>query len=405
MNPISLKNFPFFKKFPAEVNYWFVIYTIVMIVNLLVIPVDQGLIRQEAHFTALLIRLFNALFFGSLLLVSYLSPRQFEKYSDLFLLLAVLLVCTSMSYLETVSTKTSYYNGIIQTYFAIAFGKLKLATALICYITPPIIYWYIAGWTRFELISVEVYLFAFIGLIINRIIAHLIESRIKKAKDMTLYQWTASMAHELQTPVANIRIYVQGLLNSLDSGRIDKNDFREKLLDISKLCQNMLVLHNQMLLNARTDHLDNVHFELLSLLENVRTAVESYYYKHPEEVRLIDIDVQDDFQFAGSRVLFINVIHNLLRNSLREIGEKGRGRISIRIEKEEPYNILVFRDTAGGLPVSLQRQIFEPGFSLVQGGTGYGLPFCKAVMELFSGDIQCKSDGKSYTEFILRFPI
>ncbi len=59
-----------------------------------------------------------------------------------------------------------------------------------------------------------------------------------------------------------------------------------------------------------------------------------------------------------------------------------------------------------GHPASVQRRIFDPFFStkLADQGTGVGLTFCRRVVETFGGHIQCESVVDEYTLFTLHLP-
>ena len=93
-----------------------------------------------------------------------------------------------------------------------------------------------------------------------------------------------------------------------------------------------------------------------------------------------------------------------LQNALEQIALNGSGKIIISTRKEEHFNIISIKDTAGGAPAEYISQFFNGYFTTKTNGTGIGLAFCKKTMLSFGGDIQCLSVEGESMEFILKFP-
>ncbi|CAH0445034.1 Sensor histidine kinase RcsC [Ralstonia syzygii subsp. syzygii] len=93
-----------------------------------------------------------------------------------------------------------------------------------------------------------------------------------------------------------------------------------------------------------------------------------------------------------------------IRLQAAEIARKGH--IEISAWPDGDSYVLAIRDSAMGIPPSVQRRIFDPFFSTkpADKGSGVGLTFCRRVMEAFGGRIQCESVVDEYTLFTLRLP-
>lgn len=109
------------------------------------------------------------------------------------------------------------------------------------------------------------------------------------------------------------------------------------------------------------------------------------------------------FDFMGNQVLMIRVLTNLLKNALQQIEKNGHGEIFISMEENDSFNILRFKDTAGGAPPEVVDHLFEGYRTTKEEGTGVGLAFCKLVMNSFGGDIVCNSVYGDYIEFVMTF--
>jgi signal transduction histidine kinase len=96
--------------------------------------------------------------------------------------------------------------------------------------------------------------------------------------------------------------------------------------------------------------------------------------------------------------LFDWVIENLLKNSLDAM--EGTGTISINIEELPDRVQIDMSDTGKGIPRSLQRKIFKPGFTTKKRGWGLGLSLSKRIIEQYhKGEIFVKNSepGKGTT--------
>jgi signal transduction histidine kinase len=92
------------------------------------------------------------------------------------------------------------------------------------------------------------------------------------------------------------------------------------------------------------------------------------------------------------------------QTTLHQIKQNQHGGIFISQENGEKFNILLIKDTAGGISSKLLGHIFDGYHTTKEEGTGIGLAFCKHTMKSFGGDITCNSVEGYFTEFVLSFP-
>lgn len=137
--------------------------------------------------------------------------------------------------------------------------------------------------------------------------------------------------------------------------------------------------------------------------KGLSNAIEAYPFK-PGKKELIYWDKSYYFSFLGNPVLFLRILFNLLNNSLYQIHKNGRGKIFISSEEQPDFNIIRFKDTAGGASSDVVARIFEGYNTTKEEGTGVGLAFCKLTMQSFGGDIKCYSVEGDFIEFTLMFP-
>lgn len=114
---------------------------------------------------------------------------------------------------------------------------------------------------------------------------------------------------------------------------------------------------------------ENVEYFLENYPFEVRQHEQVYWYNnHP-------------FNFMGNTVNFYRIMFNLLKNALYQIEKKHHGEVIIKTDKGGKYNLLRFKDTAGGVDKDKIKDIFV-GFNTSKAeGTGIGLAFCQLAMQ------------------------
>jgi PAS domain S-box-containing protein len=144
-------------------------------------------------------------------------------------------------------------------------------------------------------------------------------------------------------------------------------------------------------------------FSVCEIEPSINAALAKYPFAEQEE-KLIAVNIENNFAFLCYPVLFYRVIFNLMRNSLQQISLNKKGKIYITTSENEKYNILSFKDTAGGASSEIIAHLFDGYKSTKKEGTGVGLAFCKLTLESFDGEMSCNSIEGDYIEFILSFP-
>lgn len=251
------------------------------------------------------------------------------------------------------------------------------------------------------------------------------QANLQKAKGqidgMTLI--SASIAHELRTPLAAIKSMVYGmdayLPDLVKSYRLAKEsrlpvsniseqhlkNLSEAIGNINKKVDHSNMIIDMLLANLAYDQIDTSDFTQCSIKDCAWQSAEKYVFTEDQK-ELIHINIEKDFVFVGKAILIIHVLFNLFKNSLYFIQKTGKGNIYIWTEFNDKINRLHFKDTGQGIKKSELPYIFDQFYSKgIHHGTGIGLAFSKMVMKAHQGDISCRSIYGEYAEFILTFPV
>jgi signal transduction histidine kinase len=91
---------------------------------------------------------------------------------------------------------------------------------------------------------------------------------------------------------------------------------------------------------------------------------------------------------------FQSLLHILAANSFDWIDRAGECRIRIALSASEDRCELMFSDTGPGIAPEMAVQVFEPGFSMKEGGAGMGLALARRLVERHGGTIDVVIDGR-----------
>lgn len=166
------------------------------------------------------------------------------------------------------------------------------------------------------------------------------------------------------------------------------------------------VFTNTILSNLKTMAIPYEELEPLSMAHCINSSISNYKFRNLSDKTLFNINIESDFKFKGSFMLFQQVIHNLIKNAIKYVNDAGRGQIDIWTESTSEYNALHIKDTGRGITKEKLPHIFDSFFSPTENNIGIdvGLGFSRLVINQFNGIITCDSEPDQYTHFIIRLP-
>lgn len=92
---------------------------------------------------------------------------------------------------------------------------------------------------------------------------------------------------------------------------------------------------------------------------------------------------------------FHGLLHVLAANSLDWIDQGGDGRrVRVVLGVDDERCEVVFSDTGPGIPTDVAGRVFDPGFTLKEGGRGMGLTLARRIVEAHGGHIHVIIDGR-----------
>jgi signal transduction histidine kinase len=221
------------------------------------------------------------------------------------------------------------------------------------------------------------------------------------SKLATMGELAASVAHELNNPLATISLHAEVLVGQLAAD--DPN--RRSLLVIEQEVERMASLVSNLLLFSRRSH---QQISTIDIGEELQNSLQFIHY----HLRSHSITVATDFagdmpSVQADRQQLRQVFLNLLTNASDAMPQGGS--LTVRARKHSLENgsaavIIEFSDSGIGIEPEDVPKLWEPFFTTKSEGkgTGLGLPICRRTVEEHGGTIDIESlPGKGTTVRII----
>jgi PAS domain S-box-containing protein len=222
------------------------------------------------------------------------------------------------------------------------------------------------------------------------------------SKLATMGELAASIAHELNNPLATIALRTEALVGQL----WQDTEKRRALEIVLKEVDRMATLVNNLLQFSRRSHRQ---VSTIDLRDEVATSCDFLSY----HLRKLEIEVVTDFAAQvpttqADRQQLRQLFLNLLTNACDAM--PGGGKLTVRVHPGElnsaPAVKVEFEDTGEGIAAGDLEAIWDPFFTTKPEGkgTGLGLAICRRIAEEHGGAVTIESREGSGTTVRVIFP-
>src|SRR5437762_7396473 len=216
-----------------------------------------------------------------------------------------------------------------------------------------------------------------------------------------LSQFSADLAHELRTPIANILGETQVALTRDRT----PNEYREVIESTIAECERLSGIVDNLLFVARVDAarepIERKQFDGRASLEKIAT-----FYRTIAEDRHVTINCTGEGEIYGDPVLFSRAVSNLVDNALRFTPDGGA--IQLSIAARPTHSEVTVADSGCGIPSEHLPRVFDRFYRIDSSrsydGEGLGLALVKSIVDLHGGSCKIESEVNRGMTVTLTFP-
>ncbi len=222
-------------------------------------------------------------------------------------------------------------------------------------------------------------------------------------------QFVSSVTHELKTPLTNIRMYIEMLeqgiaatpereqeyLGILGSESTRLSGLINNVLELAKLEKKQRHFHMQ------EGQLDDVFTEVETIMSQ-KLKLDGFTLNI--EKSMIPI-------FSYDRDVIIQILMNLIENSVKFGKHGARKEITISAESKDKYIRIAVSDTGPGIPRNALKKVFDDFYRVendltrTTGGTGIGLALVKKFITAMGGNVEASNNPGSGCTIAILLPM
>ena len=220
-------------------------------------------------------------------------------------------------------------------------------------------------------------------------------------------QFTADASHEMRTPLAVMKLAVQGLQEDEDSRLSDfakesVNMLQSESERLSRLTENLMTL-------ARSDeNILPVYTAQVDITALCKKVASQMSLLAAEKKLQLKQEIQDNLVMQGDEMTLSRLLIILLDNAMKYSSEQTQ--ITLRVAKVKTHLVLEVRDEGCGISDDDKQKIFDRFFrvdkarSRSQGGLGLGLSLALAIVRQHGGSIKVLDNKPRGTIMYVKLP-
>ena len=230
-------------------------------------------------------------------------------------------------------------------------------------------------------------------------------SLVRSEKLSSLGKLSASIAHEINNPLAGILTFAKLMIRTIEHGPVGESD-RKTLVRQLELVQRETERCTAIVRNL----LDFARERPLQLREvNLNAAVEEALMLIANQAAIQGVELAKDVaplppvaaDFGQMRQSFVNIA----MNGVEAMQKGGRLTVTTRPLPEQDSVEIVFADTGRGIPPEVMQRLFDPFFTTKEKGTGLGLSVVYGIIERHHGHLSVESEPGQGARFTVRLPV
>lgn len=252
-----------------------------------------------------------------------------------------------------------------------------------------------------------------VALVVERRRRHAAELRFRRSmsdfshitRTTALGELSASIAHELNQPLAAILTNAEAAEALMESDPIPLNEIRGALADIRRDDQRA----SGILASVRA--MVKKHDPVLGMVDITEVIDEILPFvaweSRSKNVQII-VECDKDLPLVtGNEVQLSQIILNLLMNGIEAVNRRAEGerivRIGVRLSAPKAIHVYV-EDNGHGIPPDMLEHIFDPYYTTKDHGLGMGLSISRTIVEAHGGRLVAENNASGGACFSFTLP-
>ncbi|MBT8329067.1 MAG: hypothetical protein KJN87_05130 [Desulfofustis sp.] len=222
-------------------------------------------------------------------------------------------------------------------------------------------------------------------------------------------EFVSSITHELKTPLTNIRMYIEMLEQGVASSPEKEQDYLAVLTResgrLSILINNVLELAK---LEKKTRQFNMQKNSISSVFSEIASTMEQNL---KQEGFSLDIEAISGEDFVFDREVLIQILMNLIENSMKFGRDSEVKRITLWTEIRNGFVDITVSDTGPGIPRKELSKVFDDFYrvdnslSKATGGTGLGLALVKKFVTAMGGRVLAANNEERGCAITISLPL
>jgi C4-dicarboxylate-specific signal transduction histidine kinase len=229
---------------------------------------------------------------------------------------------------------------------------------------------------------------------------------VRAARLTTMGELLASIAHEVNQPLAAVATSGGACLRWLNRGQPDLAAAREAASRVVRDAHRAGDVIRSLRALTKKSGPQLTRLDIQDVIAEVLALTRGELQQHG--VVLHTNLVGGDRPVLGDRVQLQQVVLNLIMNAVQAMGAvtDGSRELTVSVARAEPGRVQVgVADTGPGLDPAIAQRIFEPFFTTKSDGLGMGLSISRSIIEAHGGHLWVSPRAPHGTAFHFTIPI
>ncbi|HKN02048.1 MAG TPA: ATP-binding protein [Candidatus Binataceae bacterium] len=214
---------------------------------------------------------------------------------------------------------------------------------------------------------------------------------------------TASVAHQLNQPMAAILSNAEAIQSMLESEPLDRDELRAAANDIVQDDLRATEIIKGLHALFRKNQVEKMPVDLKELVDEVIRMVRSDALFRNVSLKFEAPEAR--LRVAGDRIQLQQAIMNLILNAFDAISNGSKTRkVTVMIIADGDQNRLAIRDSGKGIEPATISRMFEPFFTTKPGGMGMGLSIARSIVKAHSGYLSATRNPDCGSTFEISLP-